>query len=461
MLALGVDAGERELHLALLERTGRNVRVVVAWSVSVAPGADRAEALRAAVASRCPRPPDATASSIPGDAVCHRILHLPFSDAGRLAAAVPYELESQVPFELDGSLAAFTVLARGPEGAELLAAMARSEQVRAHLEDMRAAGLDPAVVDLGALATAGLVQRARRDALVLELREDGAVALLRDGRLVAFHGLGRPAERAADEARWSTLALFAEATDRGAEGPPPVVVTAGSVDGLPQRLGAPVAPLADSVPPWAAGVRPAELRAVALAARAAGLLPLGLNFRTGELRYHPPAEAARRDLRLTVALAALVAVLAVGSLALRIGLRRAELDALRSEIRSSVTGIVPPSAAGTERIRLRGAVEALERRLGMLGGEAADRGSKLDLLLAITRAVPEGTAFSVADLSADEDGVRIRARTDSYEAVDVLTRALAELPGLGPPEVRDVKTGVDGKVEFRMTLPAAPAGGAR
>ncbi len=73
--------------------------------------------------------------------------------------------------------------------------------------------------------------------------------------------------------------------------------------------------------------------------------------------------------------------------------------------------------------------------------------------------VPEGTAFSVADLAADDDGVRIRARTDSYEAVDVLTRALADLPGLGSPEVRDVKTGVDGKVEFRIALPAAAAQG--
>jgi hypothetical protein len=37
--------------------------------------------------------------------------------------------------------------------------------------------------------------------------------------------------------------------------------------------------------------------------------------------------------------------------------------------------------------------------------------------------------------------------------VDVVTRALGAVPGLAAPDVRDVKTGVDGKVEFRVGLP--------
>src|SRR5262245_34293943 len=166
MLALGIDRGTGSLRLALLETAGRATRLVGCWRVPVATDADPAAVLREAIAQRCPRPPDAVATALAGERVSHRILRLPFSDPGRLAATVPFELESQVPFELDDSLTTFTVLRRDPGGAAGLAAIAARDDVRSHLEELKSAGLDPAVVDVGGIATAGLVRLTLRDALV-------------------------------------------------------------------------------------------------------------------------------------------------------------------------------------------------------------------------------------------------------------------------------------------------------
>lgn len=455
------------MRLALLETAGRTTRLVGYWRVPVDAETDAAEVLRVAIAERCPRPPDAVATALAGDLVSHRILHLPFSDPVRLAATVPFELESQVPFELDESLTTFTVLRRGPAGAEVLAAIAARADVRSHLEELKSAGLDPAVVDVGGIATAGLVQLALRDALVVELRPDGGIALLREGRLEGFRAID--AESGSDlegEVRWSALALNAAGGDpdeldgKDVLGSlPPLVLAGAANNGLAGRLGGSVTPLDRAVPAWASAAGAEGIRAVALAARAAGLVDLGVNFRTGEFLYHAPSEEAQKQLRLTLILAAIVLLLALASFGLRVMERRTELADLRQGIQDAVGAIIPGAAPGTERVRLQGAVEGLQRRLGVLGGSGGDRRAILDLLREIVRAVPTETPFVIEELTVDEQGVRLRARTDTYESVDVVRRALDGVPGLAPPDVRDVKTGVDGKVEFRVGLAHAKEGG--
>jgi hypothetical protein len=110
------------------------------------------------------------------------------------------------------------------------------------------------------------------------------------------------------------------------------------------------------------------------------------------------------------------------------------------------------AVAGTERTQLEAAIETLSRRRDTLAGGASSRPPVLELLRAISESVPAATPLEVQDLTVDPEGIRIHARTDSYESVDVVKRALQAVPGAGDAQVRDVKTGVDGKVEFRASL---------
>ena len=168
-----------------------------------------------------------------------------------------------------------------------------------------------------------------------------------------------------------------------------------------------------------------------------------------------PSEEARRQLRIAGFLGAAVVVLALASFVAAIAARRAELAQYRAEVARTVAGVLPGAAPGTERTRLEGAIDGLEARRKVLGG-GSDRPKTLDLLRSIKDAVPEQVTVTVDDFAVDDDGVRLHARTDSYESVDVVKRSLQDVPGLYSPEVKDVKAGVDGRIEFRIGLRFAP-----
>lgn len=450
MLALGIDAGHETVTIALLESAGRTPRVAGIWREARDPGRPLAEQLRALIDRSCPARPDAVATALPGSAVSHRILRLPFADPGRLAATVPFELESLVPFDVETGLIAFTVLDRDTQGASVLAAIVPEDEARRHLAEMAAAGLDPAVVDLGALAVAGLLRLESPDVLVLDPRSDGAVVLFRGGRLAAVRVVDGPSlEERAQEARWAALALL----DGQAIPPVLVVSPAGAARGALAGLLAEETPaLAAQLPAWAAGTSPSDLRAVALAGRAAGLVPLGLNFRTGAFSYHAPSEEARRQLRITGGLAAAALLIGLLAFGAAVAERRAELAGLREEVARAVSGVLPGAAPGTERTRLEGAIDTLAQRREVLGGASVGRPSTLDLLRSIADAVPDQVPVAIEDIAVDDDGVRLHARTDSYESVDVVKRSLQNVPGLRNPQVKDVKAGVDGRIEFRVGL---------
>src|SRR5215472_6142705 len=100
MLALGVDLGDDAVTLALLETGGRSPRLVGCWRERRDPASRPSDVLKTALAAHCATPPEAVATALPGRTLSFRLLRLPFTDATRLAATVPYELESLVPLEL-------------------------------------------------------------------------------------------------------------------------------------------------------------------------------------------------------------------------------------------------------------------------------------------------------------------------------------------------------------------------
>ena len=453
MLALGIDASRDVLTLALLDTTGRTPSLVGSWQEARDPGRERAEQLRALIDAHCPTRPDAVATALPGTGISHRILRLPFADPARLAATVPFELESLVPFDVESGLISFTVLERENDGATVLAAIAQRADVERHLDEMRAAGVDPAVVDVAALAVAGLARPRGGNALVVEPRADGGVSYFRAGRLAAFRIVDvSGADDRVREVRWAALALL------DGEAPPPLLVVAPGDEARPlaKALGGEILSLATELPVWCSGAPAAHLRAVALAARAGGVVPLGLNFRTGDLAYHAPSEEAWRQMRVAGILAAVVLVLGLISFGAAVAERRAELTGLRAEVTRQVADVLPGAAPGTERTRLQGALDTLESRRKMLGGAASGRPKTLELMRSITEAVPAEVAVTIDEFAIDDDGVRLHARTDSYESVDVVKRALQSVPGLFNPDVKDVKAGVDGRIEFRAALKFAP-----
>ncbi len=449
MRGLGIDLRGPVVRVVALERAGRDVRVLGSERGPAPADPALADWLDTIARRLTGAEPESVASTLSGAVVTHRIFELPFTDQARLTSVVPFELEDALPCGLEDGVVTFSVLARDSAAgaSRVLAAFARRDALSAHLDLLGRARLDPAVVDVGLLALAGLLSPpAQGTNFVVASGPDGGVLLFCSGVLAGAYLVPDDSEEAR---RWAVLTL-ANGLEREAE--PPSLATIGPPTGeITAAIGARAQPLANLTPAWAATLGPDDLCAAALALHALEPRGTGTNFRSGDFAYHAPSEEARRQVLRTAAFASAAAIAALIALVATETTRSAELTRLRREIAGATSSVLPNAAPGTEVRRLRAAVESLAGRRDRLAG-SGER-AMLDVLAALGNAVPVGAPLQIDDVTIDEASVRLHGRTDTYEAVDVAKRAFEGISGQATPEVRDVKTSLDGRVEFRATIP--------
>ena len=92
----------------------------------------------------------------------------------------------------------------------------------------------------------------------------------------------------------------------------------------------------------------------------------------------------------------------------------------------------------------------MRKRLRLMGGNLG-HGSPLDVLLALSRAIPPGMPVQVGDLVIDDSGLKIEGTADSFATVDQVKKALERTPEFEQIQVDHATTGSDpNKVEFRL-----------
>ncbi|MFP6662933.1 MAG: type II secretion system protein GspL [Deltaproteobacteria bacterium] len=447
MLSLGIDIRSDHAVLSLVARTGRTLALRKNWRVEGKVGGELAAALRESLARECPEGPGAVATALPGASVSHRILQLPFPDAAKLRATIPFELESEVPFDLEDSVVAWNVLHRNGPKTTVLAAITSRSAMAAHIDFLREAGIDPALVTIGPLALAALLAPTK-PTLLLEARDNGGLVIFDDGHITRLHGFGASgASELAREIAWAGAAFQNDETRD-------ILLTGDDAlcESLAKKIANPIRPLAEGLSGPAAAVPAEALRAFALASAAAESNPALPNFRNGAFAYHAPSEEAQRQLRRTLYIAAATLLILLGSWGVVVAERRAELSALRQDISRATRKIAPKAVPGTEVRRVRAKLEALEKRSAMLGGAGSASARTLDHLFAIHQAIPGEIPLEIVELTIDDTGIHFRGRTDTFESVDIVTRGLEALPAFAAARVQDVKSGVDGRIEFRATL---------
>ena len=99
---------------------------------------------------------DSVVVTVPGDRVSVRRLSFPFSEKRRLAQAVPFAIEDQLPFDLDDVVIDWEVVSRERNQAEVLAAVAPRSHVADEIAILREANCDPRIVECGGLVLANL-----------------------------------------------------------------------------------------------------------------------------------------------------------------------------------------------------------------------------------------------------------------------------------------------------------------
>jgi len=536
--SLGVDVGSHAIKVVELRQTLRGIELVRVQAIPVpaaaaepvpAPAAEPAVGGDQAPVGPAPFAPEVAAAlrewaageslsgqrvvcAIPGDRVARRRMVLPFRDRRRIAQAVPFEVESETPFDLDDVFVDWELVGGGPASAEVVATVVPRREVALRLSALRDAGLAPRVLEVEGLALANLAEWVelpgtrllidlghRKTTLCLTvagapryartlpiggrhlteaLAADLGVSLdeaerrkQRDGLIgTAGAATARALERLARDLLRTLGGLepvLGASADKAIDG---IVLLGGGarlqrIDGwLAERTGIPTARLAVA-PGSPAGALLAAgdpLRlAPALALALRGTLKARTRTNLMQKEFAPRIDLGRfgRQLRGTAFWAGLALLLAIAAGANKIALESRRADQLEAELAQIWQQAAPgrPVPADVSRALVETLHQTQQRAelLGIYGGNL----SALDLLGEISRLVPANLAVIFEELSIDGQVVRIRGHTDSFAAVDQLKAALAGFPQFTDIRVSEIQADATrGGNNFSVTISLAKAG---
>jgi type IV pilus assembly protein PilM len=214
--------------------------------------------------------------------------------------ALPFQVESRLPFPVEESVLGWTLLERDEKGSDLLLIATRASEVVAHLARWQAIGIDPGVVTLAGLGLVDLVSHLEldlADCAILNIGEERALlAVMRQGKLVAV----RDVERL--ELSEILRALLSVAAFREVE-EAPILIIGGALplrEMLAAQLGRPVIPIAEELTSFALPL------AVALAGGRSERSRV--NFRQGTHRVKRPWWRLRKKLALFASLSVALAL---------------------------------------------------------------------------------------------------------------------------------------------------------
>ena len=206
---VGIDLGSYSVKVVRLEPNARGGFEVVGYGESILPppadGVDAAVSLAerhsgalSELKARGLLDGDVYVTGLAADAAV-RTLTFPFADPKKIAEALPFALESEIPLDLDEIVLSWSILGPARKKVEMpttdvLVAWARKDAVQATLDLLAVHDIDPRHVHLSALALddlyAGLFADA--DALTAAQHREGPSELRTPGGTVIEMGEGAP-----------------------------------------------------------------------------------------------------------------------------------------------------------------------------------------------------------------------------------------------------------------------------
>ena len=197
---IGLDIGSYSVKVAFLTASFRSV----SWTgfrEFVIPRAQREhpEAVAAEVLTELAKDPktrDAfVVSALPGDQVMTRFVSFPFSDPKRIDAVLGFELENRLPLSVSTMSYTFQVVGDTAEGkTEVFAAACKRTSVRAFIDALSGAGLDPRIITLDTASYLNLYDQLVKEGTVAFVdvgHRATKVCIVQNGRLCIARAIGR------------------------------------------------------------------------------------------------------------------------------------------------------------------------------------------------------------------------------------------------------------------------------
>lgn len=514
---LGLDLGSHGVKAVEIHQTLQGLVVAQQRTLPMLEeeGAPLDERLRE-FARECGLPRDHVICALPGDRLSSRRLTFPFRDSRRLSQAVPFEVEGQVPFDLEDVFVDWERVGGDRQKTEVLATVAPRTEVAKLLRMLREAELEPRVIEADGLVLGNLAAMVPLPGtrLLLDLgHRKTTLSLSLDGRVVStrtIHTGGLAITQALARERGCSLAeaerqkceqgIFADSGGRESAAAMGVLdrlvrELVRTLSALEPLLGGPaVARLEEitllggtarlhrldaylaartgiqtarlEVPPSTAGATVLAGGdpliygpALALALRGTFQARTRMNFRMEDLAYRRDLRAVGQEFRWTARLGVVALVLLALSLGAGIAVqsRRAQnlSDLVGAEYASAFPGQSPPSNVVAA---LREAVKSANDRADFLGVYGSNL-SALDILSELSAKVPQELDVVFEEVGIDPNVVRIRGYSKSFEAVEKLKIELAKIPGFTQVQVSEIQTDARrGGKSFSVTLTGKPRG---
>jgi len=507
---LGLDIGSYSLKAALSRGgLGRlEVRRFMQYPLGASGESDPASAIRQAMA-QFRQEEDLTGvefvCAFPGQKASFRRLQLPFTDARKIQQTVPFEVETQVPYEIDDLLLDYQILEKGAESAQVLVGLTQREALRDLLGTFETGGIDPRVLDFDATALSnvatfleegdgfvfildlghaktclcGLKDRKLHSVRTIPMGGQALTKALQEDLGAEREEAERRKHEAGVELTGSAAPAFARSLDRlvkeiertlnaaenAALGRPDRLLLCGGTaqmrglsEYLQDRLGVDCKPLAlkrDDRLTWRPGEENALLLPQALGLSLRGTLsaPVSkLNLRRDEFVYQRDFQVLRKKFMPSFAFAAVLIVLLASGVLIETIRNRS----IAADIKSQIDGIFRETNPGVTRIpnalgQMRLSLTDMKRRTEALGLYAGNV-TALDVLREISTRVPPALDVTLKVLSIDEDRIRFQGTTMSFELVERLKTELEKIAFFSSVNVGDVRSERGGGKSFNVTI---------
>ena len=456
---LSLDIGTTTLKATVIESALRSCRVVGFFQHARNPDQSLAEDVQE-FCTLYRLQGDTVLSCVPGSFVTHRLLSLPFTNARQVSQAVPFELEALIPFRVEDLAIAEQIVQRTDAGTTVLAVATPKTGLSEHLAALATAGVEPDSVSFAPLAALPLLSLSGVDVTgttaLLDIGEQqSSVILLKDGVMCGLRTLdrGHDEEDEEDEGaalfaalQWTLLALSGNEEHL----PTRFFVCGDSAEyallkqGLERRFDAEVCSFKDfALSAVADNDRPAQAAfatclGMGLREALAGSL-LGVNLRCGEFSPQTQHDALRHEWRQLGRLAAAVAMAAGLAVSIDLYSLNSRYQLLRQEVRRVFASALPEvQTVVNEKAQLEEAIGTLQQRRRLLRGVGTV--SPLEVLRHLSAALPENVPLDLEEWSFDDEAVRLRGSTSSFEAAETIKTAVTSLGIFREVQLKDVKT---------------------
>lgn len=456
---IGIDIRSRHVRAVLLGTSYRKVALEALMEVDRQEHADLEAAVRACLVPLSAHG-ESVAVAVDGDVAFIHRLRMPPTAMKQLAEVVPFELEAQVPIDIDDLVYDWMLLPRAGASApvDVLAAAVRTEHVKARIDLLtRAGSREVERVGVGALPLANLTSVTPallqdEPVAVLELAEDRSevIVLVRSYPVYArtlsigVSGLPQSAPELAAQLRQTMTsaslqlgsAVQAIHLTGGGAG------ASGAVEYLAAELGIPVAALPQ---PELEGILPEHVEALPRFSRALGLA-LGLRGRARDLDLRRGALSYQRGFAFVKERAPLLAALGATILLSFFFSTWAELRALGHEhVRlAGELATLTKDALHEETEDPDHARELLDTAASRVEVDPMPHIDGFDVMVELSKAVPQAIVHDVDELDVNRDHAKIRGIVGSASEAQQIADGLKQNPCFSDVKITKVSQVVNG-----------------